>query len=175
MSETTTGEATSCYPFQPLAFERPSPEEALSTRRPFLPACAAGAASAPSRLTRCPLPWSRMPLPQRLLRPPEPISSPGVSAILSISPETAGSDPWWVICCCRRLCRSPGLIRCQDDVRGRSLNHSPVSKREVLAASPPPFPGSRSAFPPHARLPGLSIGWPTFVPPTHVSLRSTGG
>ena len=34
------------------------------------------------------------------------------------------------------------------------LNHSPVSKREVLVASPSPFPGSRRALPRSARLPG---------------------
>src|SRR5215472_743559 len=47
-------------------------------------------------------------------------------------------------------------------VQSPNLNHSPVSKREVLVASPPPFPGSRSALPPHYSIPGLSVGWPPF-------------
>lgn len=46
MSETTTGETNSRYPFQPLAFAWISPEEALSACCRFLPARVAGAASA---------------------------------------------------------------------------------------------------------------------------------
>ena len=42
------------------------------------------------------------------------------------------------------------------------LNHSPAFKREVLAASPLPFPGSRSTLPFRYSIPDLSIGWPTF-------------
>ena len=50
MSETTTSEATSSYPFQPLAFEWLSPEEALSARSQHV------LQVQHPRPTRCPLP-----------------------------------------------------------------------------------------------------------------------